>query len=121
VESCDVEDIFDHPGHRFNDLEFWLELAQLLEYGTFDAVFLPDVIGAYDGFRGQPGDRAHRVQMPNNDPLLLIPAMATVTKGLGFAATFSSLRTTVRLRPPHVHFGQYHQGPGRKGPGTTTR
>ena len=60
VESCDVEDIFDHPGHRFNDLEFWLELAQLLEYGTFDAVFLPDVIGAYDGFRGQPGDRAHR-------------------------------------------------------------
>jgi FMN-dependent oxidoreductase (nitrilotriacetate monooxygenase family) len=77
--------------HRFNDIEFWLDLAQLLEYGTFDAVFLADVIGAYDGFRGGPETAlTESVQIPNNDPLLLIPAMATVTKGLGFAATFST-------------------------------
>ena len=35
------------------------------------------------------------MQIPNNDPLLVIPAMATVTKGLGFAATFS-----VTYEPP---------------------
>ena len=41
----------DNNRHRFNDIEFWTELAQLLEYGTFDAVFLADVIGVYDRFR----------------------------------------------------------------------
>jgi FMN-dependent oxidoreductase (nitrilotriacetate monooxygenase family) len=81
----------DNNRHRFNDIEFWLELARLLEYGTFDAVFLADVIGAYDGFRGGPATAlTEAVQIPNNDPLLLIPAMAAVTKGLGFAATFST-------------------------------
>jgi FMN-dependent oxidoreductase (nitrilotriacetate monooxygenase family) len=81
----------DNNRHRFNDIEFWLELAQLLEYGTFDAVFLADVIGTYDGFRGGPETAiSEAVQIPNNDPLLLIPAMAAVTKGLGFAATFST-------------------------------
>jgi FMN-dependent oxidoreductase (nitrilotriacetate monooxygenase family) len=80
----------DNNRHRFNDIEFWTELAQLLEYGTFDAVFLADVIGTYDGFRGGPETALREaVQVPNNDPLLLIPAMAAVTSGLGFAATFS--------------------------------
>ena len=44
----------DNNRHRFNDLDFWTELAQLCEYGAFDAIFLADVIGAYDRFRGGP-------------------------------------------------------------------
>jgi FMN-dependent oxidoreductase (nitrilotriacetate monooxygenase family) len=77
--------------HRFNDLDFWIEEAQILEAGLFDAVFLADVIGAYDGYRGGPETAlAEGVQIPNNDPLLVIPAMAAVTKHLGFAATFST-------------------------------
>jgi FMN-dependent oxidoreductase (nitrilotriacetate monooxygenase family) len=38
------------PGNnreRFNDIEYWIELAQLLESGGFDAVFLADVVGTY--------------------------------------------------------------------------
>jgi long-chain alkane monooxygenase len=86
----------DNSRHRFNDIEFWTELAKLLEYGAFDAVFLADVIGAYDGFRGGPETALREaVQIPNNDPLLVIPAMAAVTSGLGFAATFS-----VTYEPP---------------------
>jgi long-chain alkane monooxygenase len=86
----------DNNRHRFNDIEFWTELAKLLEYGTFDAVFLADVIGTYDGFRGGPQTAlTEAVQIPNNDPLMVIPAMAGVTKGLGFAATFS-----VTYEPP---------------------
>jgi FMN-dependent oxidoreductase (nitrilotriacetate monooxygenase family) len=77
--------------HRFNDLDFWIEEAQILEAGLFDAVFLADVIGAYDGYRGGPETAlVEGVQIPNNDPLLVIPAMAAVTKHLGFAATFST-------------------------------
>ena len=89
-----VHGLWAHPDnnrHRFNDLEFWTELAQLLEYGTFDGVFLADVIGTYDEFRGGPETALREaVQIPSNDPLLLIPAMAQVTKNLGFGATFST-------------------------------
>lgn len=81
----------DNNRHRFNDIDFWTELAQLLEYGKFDAVFLADVIGAYDAFRGGPETALREaVQIPSNDPLLVIPAMAQVTKNLGFGATFST-------------------------------
>jgi FMN-dependent oxidoreductase (nitrilotriacetate monooxygenase family) len=77
--------------HRFDEIEYWTELAEILEDGGFDGVFLADVIGAYDVFRGGP-ETAFRegLQSPNLDPLLVIPAMAAVTKHLGFGATFST-------------------------------
>ncbi len=81
----------DNNRHRFNDIEFWTELAQLLEYGTFDAVFLADVVGVYDRFRDSADTPIREgLQIPNNDPLLVIPAMAAVTRNLGFGATFST-------------------------------
>jgi len=81
----------DNNRHRFNDIEFWTELAQLLEYGTFDGVFLADVVGAYDRYRGGiETSLREAVQIPNNDPFLVVPAMAQVTKNLGFGATFST-------------------------------
>lgn len=77
--------------HRFNDIEYWTEVAQLCEHGAFDAIFLADVVGAYDRFRGGPETSLiEGLQIPNNDPLLVIPAMAAVTKGLGFGVTFST-------------------------------
>src|SRR5258705_540915 len=53
--------LWAHPTnnrHRFNELSYWTELAQLLEHGAFDAVFLADVIGTYDGFRDGPDPRS---------------------------------------------------------------
>jgi len=89
-----VHGLWVHPEnnrHRFNDLDYWTELAQLLEYGTFDGVFLADVIGTYDTFRDGPETALREgMQIPSNDPLLVIPAMAAVTKNLGFGATFST-------------------------------
>jgi long-chain alkane monooxygenase len=82
------------PGNnreRFNDIEYWTELAQLLESGGFDAVFLADVVGAYDVFRGSADTSIREgLQIPNNDPLLVVPAMAAVTRHLGFGITFST-------------------------------
>ena len=82
------------PGNnreRFADLGYWLELAQLLEHGGFDGIFLADVIGAYDVFRGGPETALREgLQSPNLDPLLLVPAMAAVTDRLGFGVTFST-------------------------------
>src|SRR5476651_2504376 len=81
----------DNHRHRFNDLEYWIELAQLLESGGFDAVFLADVTGTYDVFRGGPETALREgMQIPSNDPLMVIPAMAAVTRHLGFGVTFST-------------------------------
>ena len=82
------------PGNnreRFNDIEYWTELAKLLESGGFDAVFLADVIGTYDVFRGSAETSIRQgLQIPNNDPSMVVPAMAAVTRHLGFGITFST-------------------------------
>jgi FMN-dependent oxidoreductase (nitrilotriacetate monooxygenase family) len=83
--------LWTHPRDRaldYNTLDYWIELAQLLERGKFDALFLADVLGVYDVYRGSPAAAiAQAVQVPVGDPLLLIPAMAAVTRNLGFGVT----------------------------------
>jgi hypothetical protein len=56
--------------------------------GKFDGLFLADVLGVYDVYQGSV-DAAlrHATQIPVNDPLLLVPAMAQVTRHLGFGVT----------------------------------
>ncbi|MBP1996351.1 LLM class flavin-dependent oxidoreductase [Paenibacillus eucommiae] len=83
-----------HPedrGQEYTDLNYWIELAKTLERGKFDAIFFADMLGVYDTYQGSM-DTAIRqtIQVPLNDPSYLIPAMAAVTKHLGFAATFST-------------------------------
>lgn len=81
----------DNNRHRFNEIGFWIELAQLLEHGKFDTVFLADILGVYDEFRNGPETAIREgLQIPNNDPLLLIPAMAQATRHLGFGTTCST-------------------------------
>src|SRR3979411_1078155 len=89
----------ENTSQRNTDIEYWTDLARLLEDGLFDALFIADVIGTYETKNGGR-DTAVReaVQIPNNDPLLVIPAMAVVTKHLGFAATFSTT-----YEPPFTH------------------
>jgi FMN-dependent oxidoreductase (nitrilotriacetate monooxygenase family) len=82
------------PGNRretFNDIEYWLELARTAEAGGFDAIFIADVIGTYDTFRGSAATAIREgLQIPSNDPMLVVPAMAAVTQRLGFGITFST-------------------------------
>ncbi|ADG99033.1 putative monooxygenase [Segniliparus rotundus DSM 44985] len=73
---------------RYKDLDYWTELAKLLERGKFDGLFIADVLGTYDVYAGN--DQAaisEAAQVPVNDPLLLASAMALVTKDLGFGVT----------------------------------
>jgi FMN-dependent oxidoreductase (nitrilotriacetate monooxygenase family) len=78
---------------EYASLDPWVELAQLLERGRFDALFLADVIGTYDSYRGSRDPAVlEGLQIPVNDPSLLIPAMAHATTDLGFAFTHSVLQ-----------------------------
>jgi FMN-dependent oxidoreductase (nitrilotriacetate monooxygenase family) len=73
---------------RYTDLEHWVSLAQTLERGLFDGLFLADILGVYDVFHDAPdASIRNAVQIPVNDPLLLVPAMAYATKHLGFGVT----------------------------------
>jgi FMN-dependent oxidoreductase (nitrilotriacetate monooxygenase family) len=78
----------DDQSWRYCQPEYWVELAGVLEDGLFDGLFLADVLGVYDVFGGSP-DAAIRAgaQTPVNDPLLLVPLMAQVTRHLGFGVT----------------------------------
>jgi FMN-dependent oxidoreductase (nitrilotriacetate monooxygenase family) len=79
---------------EYTRLDPWVELAQILEKGYFDALFLADVVGVYDTYRGGPETSiVEAMQIPVNDPASLIPAMAYVTEHLGFAFTSSVLQT----------------------------
>jgi alkanesulfonate monooxygenase SsuD/methylene tetrahydromethanopterin reductase-like flavin-dependent oxidoreductase (luciferase family) len=83
----------DDQMHRYTDLHTWVELAKLLERGRFDALFLADVVGVYDVYRGnRVAALTEAAQVPVNDPALLIPAMAYATEHLGFAFTSSILQ-----------------------------
>jgi FMN-dependent oxidoreductase (nitrilotriacetate monooxygenase family) len=78
-----------HP--RYKDLDYWIEVARLLERGKFDAIFFADVLAISEGYGNGPGVALREgMHVPNIDPFLLIAAMAAVTKHLGFAVTGST-------------------------------
>ncbi|MGG1290469.1 LLM class flavin-dependent oxidoreductase [Bacillus smithii] len=85
----------DENGHQknFNDVELWVSLAKKLDEGGFDAIFFADVIGLYGDHRG--GWEYHvktGLQIPSNDPMVLMSALAVNTKYLGLAFTAAPLQ-----------------------------
>ncbi len=83
--------LWRHPDDRswdYNTLDYWVGLAQLLERGRFDGLFIADVLGTYDVFAGNDEAAIRQgAQIPVNDPLLLVSAMAHATEHLGFGIT----------------------------------
>ena len=83
--------LWTHPrdnSTQYKTLEYWTDLARLLERGLFDGLFIADIVGTYDVYRQSvevPLKEA--IQLPVNDPLLLVSAMAAVTRHLGFGLT----------------------------------
>ena len=78
----------DDHARDYNTLGYWTHLAQTLEKGLFDGLFIADVLGPYSVYGGT-SEAAIRTgaQTPVNDPFLLVSAMAAVTEHLGFGVT----------------------------------
>ncbi|NTT87693.1 LLM class flavin-dependent oxidoreductase [Tabrizicola fusiformis] len=82
---------------NYKRLDYWTDLAKVLERGLFDALFIADILGVYDVYGAGIGVTAREsVQLPVNDPMMLVSAMASVTKGLGFGITVN-----VNTEPPY--------------------
>jgi FMN-dependent oxidoreductase (nitrilotriacetate monooxygenase family) len=93
--------LWRHPRDRsteYKRLPYWLDMARTLERGLFDGLFLADVTGVYDVWGGN-ADAALRdaIQLPINDPAVLVSAMASVTRHLGFGIT-----ATISAEQPHA-------------------
>ncbi|KAK1149679.1 hypothetical protein N8T08_005232 [Aspergillus melleus] len=107
VEMCSGHQspgLWRHPedeSHRFNDIDHWVELAKLLESAKFHGIFIADVLGGYDVYKGPRNlDPAiiSGAQWPVNEPLAVVPAMAAATKNIGFGVTV----TTTYEQPYHL-------------------
>lgn len=76
---------------RYKDLDYWVKLAQLLEAGKFDGLFIADVLGVYDTYQGSADASIRRaMQIPVHDPIIPVSAMAAATQHLGFGITVSA-------------------------------
>lgn len=86
--------LWRHPEdqrYRFNDLEWWIEYAQLLERSSFTGLVFADSFGT-----GDVNERMNRIQIeegvyfPASDPFVYVPALAACTERLVFVVTAST-------------------------------
>jgi FMN-dependent oxidoreductase (nitrilotriacetate monooxygenase family) len=86
--------LWAHPRDRswkYKDLDYWQDLARTLERGVFDGIFIADVIGYYDVYKGSNHHALHQAaQIPVNDPLQLAAPIALATEHLGIGITAST-------------------------------
>ena len=93
--------LWTHPRDRstdYNTLAYWTGLARTLERGLFDGLFIADIVGVYDVYQGNTDLTAREaIQLPVNDPMLLVSAMAAATNHLGFGVTVN-----LTYEPPYL-------------------
>lgn len=93
--------LWTHPRDNssdYNTLEYWTELAKTLERGLFDGLFIADIIGVYDVYQNSVETTLREsVQLPLNDPAVIVSAMAAVTQHLGFGIT-----ANLSFEPPYL-------------------
>jgi FMN-dependent oxidoreductase (nitrilotriacetate monooxygenase family) len=86
--------LWRHPRdqtHRYTTIDYWVELAQILDRGRFDTFFLADALGLLDTHGGSAAASLRTgTQSPLDDPLLLVSALAAATTDLGFGVTVST-------------------------------
>ena len=83
--------LWTHPRDEstaYNTIEHWTGIARTLERGLFDGLFIADIVGVYDVYQGNVDVTLREsIQLPVNDPMMLVSAMAAVTRHLGFGVT----------------------------------
>lgn len=93
--------LWTHPRDQsmhYNTLEYWANIARIAERGKLDGIFLADIVGVYDVYKGDAATAISTgAQIPVNDPMLVVPVMAYVTRHLGFGVTANTT-----YEPPYL-------------------
>lgn len=86
--------LWTHPADErlaASTFEFWANQARIADQANLDMLFFADVLGFYDVFGGNAEAAVKwAVEAPANDPLMIIPGLAAITKNLAFGATVST-------------------------------
>lgn len=62
----------DRSTTKFESLDYWINLAKLLEKGGINALFLADTYGGYDTYEGSLDECVRRgAQWPVGDPIIV--------------------------------------------------
>jgi alkanesulfonate monooxygenase SsuD/methylene tetrahydromethanopterin reductase-like flavin-dependent oxidoreductase (luciferase family) len=69
-----LKGLWRHPRNRtsqYTDIEYWTDLAKILEEGKFHGLFIADVLSHYGVYKGGSIDAGlpGAAQFPMNDPL----------------------------------------------------
>ncbi|CCH43243.1 putative monooxygenase [Wickerhamomyces ciferrii] len=89
--------LWSYPGDissNYKKLNYWTDLARKAEAAKINSIFIADVLGPYDVYKGPKNfgiPIKAGVQTPGIDPSAPITAMASVTQSLGFGITFSTI------------------------------
>ncbi|KAJ5317032.1 hypothetical protein N7508_001540 [Penicillium antarcticum] len=99
LSFCQWKNPANRSATKRRDLLYWTNLAKILDKGDFNALSLADTFVPYDTYKGtaEPTIR-NRAEYLMGDPAIhiairnaqAIPAMASVTKNLGYAITTST-------------------------------
>lgn len=78
-----------HP--YYSSSEFYEDIAKTAEQGRFDLLFFGDTGGTSEDFGGNhDAVVSHGVKWPRHDMTPMIPILARLTKGVGYALTMST-------------------------------
>lgn len=109
--------LWRHPDDRsldFSTLDYWTDVAKILEAGKFDSIFIADGIGIHDVYAGTADAALNTgAQIPKLDPMLLVSAMAHVTEHLGLGVTAPVSYEPLHPGAPLLDIGSSEQGAHR--------
>ena len=79
--------------HDWMKPDIYIDLAQSLERAGFDYILIEDTAMVEDSYNGSADTSLRRGFMaPKNDPMPLVPLMASATKSIGFVPTASTIQ-----------------------------
>jgi len=84
-----------HPKDKINwdwtKPAYWQHMAQTMERGLFDAMFIADELAPYNNWEGSSDATVkYAVQCPVHEPSTIVPIITTATKHLGVGVTLST-------------------------------
>jgi FMN-dependent oxidoreductase (nitrilotriacetate monooxygenase family) len=84
-----------HPKDKINwdwsRPPYWQHMAQTMERGLFDAMFIADELAPYNNYQdSSDASVRYAVQCPTHEPSTIVPIITTATKHLGVGVTLST-------------------------------
>lgn len=84
----------DKINYDFSKAPYWRHMAQTMERGFFDAMFIADELAPYSTYKNSSDDTVrYAVQCPTHEPSTLATIITGATKHLGVGVTLSTMFT----------------------------